>query len=75
MLMARYRFNFAEITRQFADAGCLGFVDADSLAGAVADLLADPEQRVTQGRAAREVIDANRGASDKLLARLEQILP
>ena len=74
MLMARYRFNFAEITQQFADAGCLGFVDADSLAGAVADLLADPEQRATQGRAAREVVEANRGASDKLLARLEGMI-
>ncbi len=74
MLMARYRFNFAEITQQFADAGCLASVDADSLAGAVADLLADPELRATQGRAAREVVEANRGASDKLLARLEEII-
>ena len=75
MLMARYRFNFAEITQQFAEAGCLTSVDADSLAGAVADLLADPERRRAQGRAAREVIEANRGASDKLLARLEEIIP
>ena len=74
MLMARYRFNFAEITQQFAEAGCLASVDADSLAGAVADLLADPELRRAQGRAAREVIEANRGASDKLLARLEEML-
>ena len=74
MLMARYRFNFAEITQQFADAGCLGLVDGESLAGAVADLLADSELRATQGRKAREVINANRGASDKLLARLEEIL-
>ena len=74
MLMARYRFNFDEITQQFADAGCLGLVDGESLAGAVADLLADSELRATQGRKAREVINANRGASDKLLARLEEIL-
>ena len=74
MLMARYRFNFDEITQQFADAGCLGLVDGESLAGAGADLLADSELRATQGRKAREVINANRGASDKLLARLEEIL-
>ena len=74
MLMAQYRFNFAEIAQQFEQAGCLGFVDADSLAGAVTNLLADPELRATQGRAAREVIDANRGASDKLLARLEGMI-
>ena len=74
MLMARYRFNFAEITEQFAEAGCLASVDAESLAGAVADLLGDPERRRSQGRAAREVIDANRGASDRLLARLEEII-
>ena len=74
MLMARHRFNFAEITEQFAEAGCLGSVDADSLSGAVANLLEDPELRATQGQAARKVIDANRGASDKLLARLEDII-
>ena len=75
MLMARHRFNFAEITEQFEQAGCLGSVDADSLTGAVADLLADPGQRRSQGQAARDVIDANRGASEKLLARLEEIIP
>ena len=75
MLMARHRFNFAEITEQFEEAGCLGSVDADSLTGAVADLLGDPERRRSQGQAAREVIDANRGASDKLLQRLEEIIP
>ena len=74
MLMARYRFNFAEITEQFAEAGCLALVDADSLAGALADLLDNSELRVTQGRAARKVIDANRGASDKLLTRLKGII-
>ncbi len=74
MLMAQHRFNFAEITERFANAGCLGPVDAESLAGAVADLLDDPERRRSQGRSAREVIDANRGASDKLLARLEEML-
>ena len=75
MLMARHRFNFAEITEQFEEAGCLGLVDAESLAGAAANLLEDPELRATQGQAAREVIEANRGASDKLLARLEEIIP
>lgn len=75
MLMASYRFNFAEIAQQFEEAGCLELVDADNLAGAVADLLAEPELRATQGREAREVVDANRGASDRLLARLEEIIP
>ncbi len=74
MLMARHRFNFAEITQQFEQAGCLGSVDERSLAGAVAELLAGPELRNTQGRAAREVIDRNRGAGNKLLARLEEII-
>lgn len=75
MLMAGYRFNFAEITQQFEEAGCLGSVDVGTLTGAVADLLGDPERRRSQGQSAREVIDANRGASDKLLARLEKIIP
>lgn len=75
MLMARYRFNFAEITEQFEEAGCLGLVDAESLAGAAANLLEDPELRATQGQAAREVIEANRGASERLLAQLLEIIP
>ena len=75
MLMARHRFNFAEITQQFEHAGCLELVDADSLAGAIASLLEHPKLRASQGRAAREVINANRGASDKLLVRLEDVIP
>ncbi|MDE0053910.1 MAG: lipid IV(A) 3-deoxy-D-manno-octulosonic acid transferase [Gammaproteobacteria bacterium] len=75
MLMARHRFNFAEITEQFDVAGCLGSVDEKGLAGAVTELLAHPDLRIAQGRAAQEVIDQNRGASDKLLARLEEIIP
>ncbi|MCY3817886.1 MAG: lipid IV(A) 3-deoxy-D-manno-octulosonic acid transferase [Gammaproteobacteria bacterium] len=75
MLMARHRFNFAEITEQFEEAHCLGLVDAESLTGAVADLLDDPERRRSQGEAAREVVDANRGASEELLKRLEEIIP
>ncbi|MDE0224015.1 MAG: lipid IV(A) 3-deoxy-D-manno-octulosonic acid transferase [Gammaproteobacteria bacterium] len=75
MLMARHRFNFAEITEQFEEAGCLGLVEEKSLAGAVAELLAHPEIGGAQSRAAREVIDRNRGAGDKLLARLEEIIP
>ena len=74
MLMARHRFNFAEITEQFAEAGCLELVNAESLSGAVANLLEDPELRATQGQAAREVIEANSGASAKLLARLQEII-
>ena len=74
MLMSRHRFNFTEITEQFEEAGCLGMVDAESLTGAAANLLGDPERRRSQGQAAREVVDANRGASDMLLARLADIL-
>lgn len=75
MLMAQHRFNFTEITEQFEETGCLGSVNADSLTGAVADLLGDPERCRSQGQAARQVIDANRGASEKLLERLEEIIP
>ena len=74
MLMANHRFNFAEITEQFEKAGCLTSVDTDNLAAAVADLLADPNLRAAQGRAARKVIEVNRGASHTLLVRLEELI-
>ena len=74
MLMGPHRFNFDEVARRFADAGCLHEVNQDNLAATVASLLGDPPRCAREGRIAREVVDANRGSSDVLVARLESIL-
>ena len=71
LLMGPHRFNWTEIAGRFADAGCLHLVGKGNLASVAADFLADRRQRQLEGRAAREVVASNRGASDRLLARLE----
>ena len=74
MLMGPHRFNWTEIARRFADAGCLHLVGAGDLAGLAGDLLADEERRRREGREARAVVAANRGASGRLVARMEAIV-
>ena len=74
MLMGPHRFNWTEIARRFADAGCLHLVRADDLAGLAGDLLADEERRRREGREARAVVAANRGASGRLVGRMEAIV-
>ncbi len=71
MLMGPHRFNWTEIAGRFADAGCLHLVGDGDLASVAADLLANRGQRQLEGRAARRVVAANRGASERLLALLE----
>lgn len=74
MLMGPHRFNWVEVERRFKARGCLGYVAADTLADAVAALLADPAERERQGRAARETALLNRGAGARLTARLAALI-
>lgn len=74
MLMGPHRFNWTEIARRFAAAGCLHLVGADDLSGLAGDLLGDEERRSREGREARAVVAANRGASDRLVGRMESIV-
>ena len=71
LLMGPHRFNWTEIADRFADAGCLHLVGKGNLASVAADLLGDRRQRQLEGRAGLEVVASNRGASDRLLVRLE----
>ena len=72
MLMGPDRHNFLEITERFVDAGCLGLVtDVDTLAMQVSGLLDDRISIERQGKAAREVVRSNQGATNKLLALLQ----
>ena len=74
MLMGPHRFNWTEIARRFAAAGCLHLVGADDLSGLAGDLLGDEERRSREGREARAVVAANRGASDRLVGRMAAIV-
>ena len=70
MLMGPHRFNWKEVERRFHAQGCLGHVAEDTLAPAVAALLADSAERRRQGRLARATVARNRGATARLTACL-----
>lgn len=74
MLMGPHRFNWTEVERRFRGAGCLGHVTEDTLAYAVAALLADPAERERQGILARETVARNQGAQGRLRAHLEALI-
>jgi 3-deoxy-D-manno-octulosonic-acid transferase len=60
--------NFAEIAELFlANRAARQVGSADALESALADLLGDPVQRAALGAAARALVDANRGATDRTL--------
>ena len=63
--------NVQEICERFAAAGCFHPVlDADELAIAVGELLADPCRRRREGESAQGVVAANRGARQAVVDRL-----
>ncbi len=62
-------FNFLEITRALESAGGLLTVQNESgLANTVGLLLDDPHRRRQMGRAGQELVNANRGALDRIAA-------
>jgi len=68
-------FNFADVVAAFAAEGALVEAgSAEALAGAVGRLLGDPDARARQGRAARAVVEANRGAFDRIEALIRPLL-
>ncbi|WP_269620171.1 lipid IV(A) 3-deoxy-D-manno-octulosonic acid transferase [Zhongshania sp. BJYM1] len=68
-------FNFAEISSLLeASGGLIKVADSDALARELGALLDDPERAENQGAMAKQVVDANRGALQRLLAVIEQAL-
>jgi len=66
VLFGPHMENFKEISRQFIEAGaCVQVADADALQKAVAELLGDAARRERMVTAARQVIAANAGATDR----------
>ncbi|HSC27078.1 MAG TPA: 3-deoxy-D-manno-octulosonic acid transferase [Vicinamibacterales bacterium] len=68
--------NFAEIAHAFLDSGAaIQIRSTRELAPALVDLLGDPVRRASLGAAARALVEANRGAREKTLAVLAELLP
>ena len=68
--------NFAEIAELFLKNRAARQIDsADALQPALAALLGDPVQRAALGAAARALVDANRGATDRTLDAVASLLP
>ena len=75
MLMGPHRFNWTEITRRFEDSGCLHpALDQRELTATAGDLLANATRLREEGRAAARTVVENRGATARLLERMESTL-
>jgi 3-deoxy-D-manno-octulosonic-acid transferase len=70
-----YMQNFAEIARAFLDNGAgLQVRSGRELETTLLELLDDPVRRASLGAAARALVEANRGAREKSLAAIAQLL-
>ena len=75
VLTGPHNFNGEEIAQLLVDAGAAVVVtDAGQLAHAVKGLLDDTNLRSVMGAAGRGVLDANRGALDRLLTLVDPLL-
>lgn len=59
--------NFSAIARQLVEAGAMISVSTDELSAALSTLFGDRQQREMMGDAGLRVVEANRGALDRLL--------
>jgi 3-deoxy-D-manno-octulosonic-acid transferase len=76
IIFGPYMSNFAEIATSFVAAGAAMQVASErELEPALWRLLADPVSRARLGASARALVEANRGARDKTLAVIEDVLP
>jgi 3-deoxy-D-manno-octulosonic-acid transferase len=76
VVVGSYVHNFKEITDTFiAHDAAIQVNSARGLEEALLALLTDPVRRARLGAAARALVDSNRGAKDKSLAIIAQLLP
>jgi 3-deoxy-D-manno-octulosonic-acid transferase len=76
ILTGEHVFNFAEICKLFFNADALIKVsDANTLSTQLIYLMQHPSERQQQGERARAVMDANRGALEKQLQIIYQLMP
>jgi 3-deoxy-D-manno-octulosonic-acid transferase len=75
VLTGPHNFNSEEIAQLLIDAGAAFIVkDTEQLANAISGLLETSELRSTMGAAGKAVLDANRGALDRLLTLVDPLL-
>jgi 3-deoxy-D-manno-octulosonic-acid transferase len=75
VLTGPHNFNGEEIAQLLMDAGAAFIVsDTEQLAHAVTNLLGDSNLRSVMGAAGKAVLDANRGAIDRLLTLVDPLL-
>lgn len=75
MIVGPATFNFADITQNLIDAGAAVRVgDPDKLGEPVVRLLGDPSGRRCRGEAARGVFERERGAAERTMAIIEDVV-
>jgi 3-deoxy-D-manno-octulosonic-acid transferase len=76
VIVGPHTFNFLDITRMAVERGAATRIrSSESLAPAVADLLDDAELRFRMGEAGRRMVAENRGALEKNLELIDELLP
>ena len=71
-----HMFNFAEISARLVAAGAIRQLQAPAeLAACLVELLSQADVRQRMGQAALQVLEANRGARERLLSIVESVLP
>ncbi len=75
VLFGPHMQNFADIARLFLDAdAAIQVADEKDLERALRELFEDPAKRTELSRRARQVVERNRGAADRTVASLEELL-
>jgi 3-deoxy-D-manno-octulosonic-acid transferase len=76
IVVGPHNFNAPDIAALFLSNGAaLQVDDADSLARAILDLLADPARRADMGAKARTLVESNRGAVARVVDLVATLLP
>jgi 3-deoxy-D-manno-octulosonic-acid transferase len=76
ILFGPHMQNFREIADGFiSHDAAIQVTNARALEEALVGLLTDPVRRARLGAAARALVESNRGAKDKTLAVIAQLLP
>ncbi len=76
IVVGPYTHNFKEITETFLSRGAAVQVRSErELQEAISSLMNDPVRRARLGATARALVDASRGAKDKTLVVINELLP